>query len=68
MTHAPGPIGYQISAALNAVKMWYKFHPVIFTIIMIVAVYLLVMSLIKLHYAVISDEPELIAPKGRWDR
>ena len=68
MTHAPGPIGYQISAALNAVKMWYKFHPVIFTIIIIVAVYLLVMSLIKLHYAVIGDEPELIAKKGRYDR
>jgi hypothetical protein len=68
MTHAPGPIGYQISAALNAVKMWYKFHPVIFTIIMIVVTYLIVMALIKLHYAVIGDEPELIAKKGLYDR
>ena len=68
MIHVPGPIGYQISAALHAVKMWEKFHPFIFTIIMIVVAYLLVMALIKLHYAVIGDEPELIAKKGKWDR
>ena len=68
MTHAIGPVGYQISSTLHAVKMWEKFHPFIFTIIMIVVTYLIVMALIKLHYAVIADEPELIAKKGLYDR